>query len=409
MIGLVLGGGGARGAYEAGVIRYLREELPAPSRESVRFDILCGTSVGAITACFLAATAHEPARQGRALSAIWEGLRFDEVFNLQARDLLSIGQRIFRAATAEPLRPEGWRLYDLLHPEPLEDIVRTGAVWANISANLARRHLTAVAVSTTQIDSGKTVVFVQHRDGRLPPWSRDPYHEAREAILGPDHALASSAIPMFFRSVKLGDHYYCDGSLRQATPLSPALRLGAERVLIISLRYRPPGGPLPVTPLGGHPTTPVLMGKVLNALMLDHTDYDLDRMRRTNTLLWAGREAFGQDFMPRINATIEGMRGQPYRIVQDLVIRPSRDLAVMAAQFVRSLRPSLKDLKSLPGRLLQRIAHSQLVSEGDLASYLLFDGRFGQQLIELAMQDAHDRREELIRFFSDAPAPPSRP
>lgn len=408
MIGLVLAGGGARGAYEAGVIRYLREELPPSTREKVRFDVLSGTSVGAITACFLAAHAHQPEQQGRALSAVWERLRFDEVFNLRGHSLMSITRNVVRAARREPVRPEGWRLYDLLHPEPLEEIVRTGAAWSNISANLARRHFTAIALSTTQIDSGKTVVFVQHRDGGVPPWSRDPYHEAREAILGPEHALASAAIPLFFRSVKIGDRYYCDGSIRQATPLSPALRLGAERVLIISLRYRPPSGRAEVRPLAAHPTTPVLMGKVLNALMLDHTDYDLDRMRRTNTMLWAGREAFGEEFMPKLNATIEKMRGQPYRLVHDLVIRPSRDLSQLAAQFVKSLRPKISDVKSVPGRLLNLVAQTQLVSSGDLASYLLFDGRFGRQLIELGMEDAHARRDELSRFFEDPQSPVMR-
>lgn len=408
MNALVLSGGGARGAYEAGVLRYLREELPQPARSKVKFDILCGTSVGAVTACFMAATADRPEEQGRGLAAIWERLRFDEVFNLQGADLWSVTRRLWRAATNEPTRPDGWRLHDLLHPEPLEEMVRTAASWGNVSANLARNHLTAVAVSTTEIDTGKTVVFVQHRGGQVPPWTRDPSHEAREAVLGPEHALASAAIPLFFRSVRLGDRFYCDGSLRQSTPLSPALRLGAERVLIVSMRYRPPNGRPPPKPIVGYPTTPVLMGKVLNALMLDHTDYDLDRMRRTNTMLWAGQEAFGESFLPKLNETIEKIRGQGYRLVQDLVIRPSVDLATIAADHVKRLRPAPERAKTLPSKLLHRVAQSQLVSEGDLASYLLFDGRYAKDLIELGMQDAHARREELIRFFCEDKIPTMR-
>jgi NTE family protein len=225
-IALVLAGGGARGAYEAGVIRYLREELPAPARARVRFDILCGTSVGAITACFLASTMDQPEAQGRGLASLWGELSLEQVYKVEGEDLFTLGRKMWRAATSEdvPRRPEGWRLYDILHPEPLEEMVRTRASWPRISANLARGLFSAISVSATQIATGRTVVFVQRREGGVPAWSRDPFVEAREAILGPEHALASAAIPLLFRSVKIGDEYFCDGSLRQNTPLSPALR-----------------------------------------------------------------------------------------------------------------------------------------------------------------------------------------
>jgi len=398
-VGLVLSGGGARGAYEAGIVRYLREELPADVRARVRFDIICGTSVGAITAAFVAASMDTPAKQGQILDDVWSNLKLEEVYKVEGEDLWTLTRRMWRAATNEPTRPEGWRLHDILHPDPLENIVRTGTGWPRISANLARGLFSAISVSTTELGTGKSIVFVQRREGGVPPWSRNPNTEARETILGPEHVLASAAIPMLFRSVRIGEQYFSDGSLRQNTPLTPALRLGAERLLIVSLKAQ--RSELPESGLRSYPTTPLLMGKVLNALMLDHTDYDLDRLHRFNSILEAGRLTYGDDFISKINETVKLQRGQPYRQVKDLVLRPSRDIAVIASEHARRRKLPVTTQATLPTKLLHRVAQSQLITEGDLASYLLFDGDYSKDLISLAMEDAHAKREELGRFFTE--------
>ncbi len=405
---LVCSGGGARGAYEAGIIRYLREELPASVRPHVHFDVLCGTSVGAITNCFLAASAEIPSEQGKILSSFWTGLQLEKVYRVDGEDLWTITRKIWNLAREED-RPDGWRIYDLLHLAPLEEMVRTQISWPRISANLARGNFSALSVSTTRIVDGKTVVFVQRKEGGVPPWSRDPFTEAREAVLGPEHALASAAIPMLFKAVKIGEEYFCDGSVRQNTPLSPALRLGAERVLILSLRYRAPGPMAAPAPMTSYPSTPVLMGKVLNALMLDHTEYDLDRMRRFNAILDTGAQTFGPEFLPKMNQTVSQMRGQPYRRVKDLVIRPSKDLGELAAVQAKA-KNLVNDKSGFPTRMLQRLTRSQLFSSADLASYLLFDGDYARALIDLAMEDAHAQREGLIDFFDpNSPPRPSPP
>lgn len=395
-IGLVCSGGGARGAYEAGVIRYLREELPKAARDNVRFDVLSGTSVGAVTACFLASTMHIPGDQGRGLASIWTNLSLEKVYRVDGESMMSLGRKIWKATRASE-SPDGWRLYDFFHPEPLERMVHTVVDWPRIAANLAKGLCQAVSVTATRIRDGRTVIFVQRREGGLPAWNKDPYQLPQDVVLGPEHAIASAAIPLLFRSARIGDEYYCDGFVRQNTPLSPALRLGADRVLILSLRHKPRAAVEP-PPLTSMPTTPQIIGKVLNALMVDRTDYDLDRLRRFNQLLEAGRAKFGESFAEQINETIKAMRGQSWRVVKDLVVRPSRDLAEIARPHLEARAKQESD-HALPTRLLHRLSGSNLFTQAELGSYLLFDSAYAKDLIELAMYDAHERREQLIEFF----------
>jgi NTE family protein len=395
-IGLVCSGGGARGAWEAGIIRYLREELTPDARQTVRFDILSGTSVGAMTACYLAATMDTPDEQGRGLASLWTSLSLEEVFKVAGQSAWSVGRKMWKA-TRKTERPDGWRLYDMLHPEPLEALVHHRIAWPQIASNLAKGTFDALSVSTTRIRDGRTEVFVQRREPGLPEWSRDPWTVATEVVLGPEHALASAAIPLLFRSVKVGDEYYCDGFVRQNTPVSPALRLGADRLLILSLRHTPRVAHQPPKLLS-LPSTLQIVGKVLNALMLDRLDHDLDRLRRVNALVKKGRDIGGDLFVQQLGAAISAARGVPYRFIRELVVRPSRDLADVARPHLES-RAKKETSEALPTRLLHRLAGSQLFSQAEVGSYLLFDAPYARDLIELGMNDAHARREQLVEFF----------
>ena len=259
-------------------------------------------------------------------------------------------------------------------------------------------------MTATDLSTGRAVVFVQSRN-RLPPWSRDPLVEARAARLGPEHALASGAIPLLFRPVLIDGAWFSDGSIRLNTPLSPAIRLGADRVLIIGLRHEGvPRAPVAVTPGEGDvPGTAAQLGRLLNALHLDRTDYDLDRLRKINRLIEQGEQAFGAGFEQRLNAVATSAMGAPLRRVRDLVIRPSRDIGQIARRHAeasaRRVRPG-----TLASRLLRRASDdADATADGaaDLASYLLFDRGYAEDLLALGYADAEARRDALAEFFRD--------
>jgi NTE family protein len=404
---VVLSGGGARGAYEAGVTRYLIEDLPQRLGHPIQFDILCGTSVGAIHACYLAATAHEDPNRGTRLVELWKSMKLDEVLPLSARDLLSIPRRLLGLRrVAEAIRngeaPE--RLYGLLNTRALERFVVRAVPWRHIRTNVRAGRVEAVCVAATQIATGRVAIFIENRDRRVARWTRDPTIMPHPTRLTPHHALASASIPMLFPAVRIGSTYYADGGLRLNTPLAPALRLGADRVLVIALRQEPRQAheeAMSEQRVEDYANPVFLFGKVLNALLLDPIDTDLARMRLMNEILEDGEKAYGPEFLDRINTVANRERSNPFKKIEDLVIRPSADLGRLAGEVLESMREeqmtspllrfAARGLSSSPG-------HSP---ESDLLSYLLFDGNFLTALAELGYADASAQEEALAEFFSD--------
>jgi NTE family protein len=400
---LVLSGGGARGAYEAGVVRYLREELPRRLGYMPRLDVICGTSVGAINGAFLTATADDPTTQARRLCESWRGLRIEEMFEISLREIARATRLLLGGEPPAPT-PGQLRRGGMLNTSGLERMVVRSIPWRKIQSNVAAGHVDALSVSATHVATGKTVVFVERRGGVLPPWSRDPAVRAEAAQIGPFHVLASAAIPVLFPAVAVGDAYFSDGGLRQNTPLSPALRLGADRILVISLKHI-------ATPteearqaarnVEAFPSPWFLVGKSLNALLLDHTDYDIDRMHRMNAIIDGGVRAFGDRFLDELNRTMVEVRGQGVRLVHPLLVRPSEDIGRMAADYAHS--PRLRSLPGLHGRLI-RLAAGTAGTDADLLSYLMFDGQYAAELIEMGHRDARAREEEICGFFGSQEA-----
>jgi NTE family protein len=295
------------------------------------------------------------------------------------------------------------RLHGLLDTRPLEQIVIREVRWKEIRRNLDQGLFDAVCVTATEIATGRVVSFVQTRGLEAPDWTHDEAIVARATELTAEHALASAAIPVLFPAVCVGETYYADGGLRLNTPLAPALRLGADRVLVVALRHgiHPHAEEsLRELRIASYANPLFLYGKVLNALLLDHVEADLRQMRVINALLESGERAFGNEFLERMDAAARETRGQPFRKVEELVVRPSEDLGELAGKLLthpasrahipRWIRLALGSLGASGGQF-----------ETDLLSYLLFDAVYTAPLVELGYRDARGLEEEFLRFFSD--------
>jgi NTE family protein len=403
----VFSGGGARGAYEAGVVRYLVEELPKRIGRPVKFDILCGTSVGAIHACYMAATAQQGPARGIQLVDFWRTMKIEQVLPFTRRDLFDLARRIVGVRRmAELMRgasvPD--RIYGMLNTRALERMVVRAVPWRRIRSNVNDGHVEAVAVAATELATGRVVAFLESHDRNLPGWLPDPTLVPELTHLRPTHALASAAIPLLFPAVRIANTFYADGGLRLNTPLAPAIRLGADRILVVALRRHArhaTEASLATHRVDDYANPFFLFGKLLNAILLDHMDGDIARMRVMNEMIRDGESAFGPTYLDRLNEVSQSHRGQRFRLIDDLVIRPSADLGALAGDVLQSIPQA--SIRSPLFRLAMRGlgSGSSRTAESELFSYLLFDGDFLAPLTELGYRDAAAQEEELVRFFED--------
>ncbi len=386
-LALVLSGGGARGAYEAGALRFILGELPLQMGVPVLPNIICGTSVGAINGAWTAA--HLGAAAGaHQLSEFWRSVTLDQVYRFVALDILRSPMRIFRAGTDDARA--------LLDASPLHALIRSRFPEARLRSVVASGKLDALVITATETQRGQSVHFVDgSRAQELVTSNTGQLHI--QAEITAEHLLASCAIPLIFPSIQIDGRGLVDGSLRQNTPLKPALSLGATHCLVIGTKMVQRAPPALED---GHededePTVPFLLGKTLNALLLDPVHADIKHLELVNQILRAGRQNYGEDFAIRMNTVLRA----PLREIEVLYLRPSRDLGRVAAEV---WDPTEIQANRATRMLLSTIAERAVDGEADLLSYLLFDRNFSSAIEQLGYDDAAKRGTEIAAFLTDA-------
>jgi NTE family protein len=368
---LVLSGGGARGAYQAGVLRGLLDlGVISPARSA--FPILIGASAGALNAGMLAAhsDAFDVAMTG--MEDLWGTIRADHVFRTDLRAIAGNSLRWVRDLSLGGILRHTSSV-SLLDTAPLRRLLTERIAFRRIQENIESGALCALAVPATDMHTADGVLFVQGCPD-IRPWHRSRWTIEHTAIQE-DHLLASSAIPMFFPPVKLGERYLGDGSIRNTAPLSPAIRLGAERIVAIGVRRACSALPPPVR-RSGPPNVAQIAASLLDAVMLDAVETDVEHSERLND---------GISRMPGGNGKA------PLRWIDVLWLTPSVSIRDIAE----------KHRHAIPGLityLLRGLGNDGSVTE--LTSYLLFDSGFCRELMRLGRRDVEARSEEILRFFA---------
>lgn len=374
---VVMSGGGARSAYQAGVLRGLARHLPG-----LRFPIVVGISAGGINAAFIASHPGALAEASDELAALWCGLHVEDIFRLDtsalARSLLGWLRWSSRQPTSAPPSP-GPEVRGLVDTEPLRRTLRRA--WATVDGeavgigrNLEKGTLKAAALITLNYTTGQTVTWVQGRN--LRPWNQ-PQRRTIHARLTVEHVMASSALPLIFPAVRLGPAYHGDGGVRLSTPISPALRLGASRILAISPRYEPSFEEADRPQIQGYPPPAQVLNQLLDAIFLDVLDEDVRRLESLNPLI--------EKLPPEDRGNL--------RPVAIKVMRPSADLGKLAAAY----EPQLPDTF----RLLTRSLGTKETTTPDFLSYLMFQPDYLEHLIRLGEADAEARLPELRELLED--------
>ena len=367
--GLVLTGGGARAAYQVGVVKALRDILGNPTRKP--FPILCGTSAGAINAATLAVFADDFSHGVRHLLEVWEHMHCEHIYRTDAWNIMRAGARWLAAmmllSRHNPI--------SLLDNAPLRAMLERNLDFDRIQSNIDSGALYAVCVTASGYTSGQSVSFFQGGSG-LQGWQRNQRIGAAVTIKL-DYLLASAALPFIFPAVKVHREYFGDGSMRQIAPVSPALHLGADRVLIVGTGRQATDDARARS--NTYPSLAQIAGHALNSIFLDTLMVDIERLERINrTVKLIPPERLAESNIP-------------LRAVKVLFITPSQPLERIASRFIHELPRTVRFVLRPTGALNR--------AGSNLASYLLFEEPFCRALIDLGYRDTLAREAEVRDFF----------
>lgn len=373
--GLILGGGGARAAYQVGVLQAIAELVPEGSDNP--FPVICGTSAGSINAIALASNADNFHHGVKRIIDVWSNFQLHHVFYASGKSLLL---RALKWAWYN-LGPGTWHKgpSSLLNNQPLRELLSKHISFEKINDSLECGDLHAYGLTACSYTTGESTTFY---DGNkyIEDWSRTHRTGARTKMTI-EHMMASSAIPVIFPSVKLGNEHFGDGSMRQISPISPALHMGAEKILIIGLRKDDSDDEQPIAP-SHRPTLGQISGYVLDTLFLNSLNSDIERMERMNDTL---RES------QKFNTSLTGSN-EKLNIIEHTVISPSKDIADIAIKHYQNLPRAF--------RIALKFLGMSKKNSRRFISYLMFNAQFCQELIELGYHDAMKQKADLQDYLN---------
>lgn len=369
---LVLSGGGARAAYQVGVLRAVVEILRHPANNP--FPIISGSSAGAINASVLACESDRFSEAIPQLETVWRELTSTDVHELGglaiAGSLLSLGKSFFQDgySTGKP--------WSLLDNTPLGELLSNTVRFERLQNMLEQKRISALSITALGYTSGDTISFYQSSD-EIPAWKRHRRIGSR-ATLSLDHLMASTSIPGIYPAVRINREYFGDGSVRQTAPLSSALHLGAEKLFVIGVSHNPAVVTEERQKTVHTPSLAQMTAHFFNSGFIDALEQDMERLERLNSLL----QRISEDELEKVE----------FRAIDVLSITPSRAFDKIAIKHLDSLPQSMRFL-------FKRLGATRRGGGTSLASYLLFESPFIQELIDLGYQDAMDKSTEIAAFL----------